>query len=103
MEQEDQPPDLDALDAASIAGRRFGVWRIRDITGQSGTGWVMSGIEYPDGSVATRWANSPLGIATTTIWADISEVMKVHGHGDASHLIWLDSDSLSNSNCTVTT
>lgn len=103
MPEESQPPDPDALDAANVAGRRFGIWRTRDITGQSGIGWVMSGIEYPDGSVATRWANSPSGIATTTVWPDVESVLKIHGHSGSSHLIWLDNASSSNTPCTATT
>jgi hypothetical protein len=100
MKQASQPPDLDALNAASIAGRRFGVWRTEDITGQSGTGWVMAGIQFPDGSVATRWVNSPLQIATSTIWPDLESVEKIHGHGGTSQLIWLDLNPSSNGTST---
>lgn len=94
MQEESQPPDLDSMDAASIAGRRFGIWRSKDITGKSGTGWVMAGIVFSDGSAVTRWINSPLGIATTTVWGSVEEVLKIHEHGGGdTQLVWMDSTS----------
>lgn len=100
MEQGSPPqgsdsPNPDALDVEAIAGRRFGVWRTVDITGKSGTGWIMAGIAWPDGSSDTRWVNSPLGIATTTHWASLEDVLKVHDHTGTTQLVWLDSPSTS--------
>ena len=93
MEQGSQPPDTDSLDAGAIAGRRFGVWRTVDVTGKSGTGWIMAGIAWPDGSSDTHWVNSPLGIASTTHWASLEDVLQVHDHTGTTQLVWLDSPS----------
>jgi hypothetical protein len=92
MPQDDHPPDLDSLDAGAIVGRRFGVWRTRDITGVSGTGWVMAGCVLPDGQVVTQWVNSPLGITTVTIWPGLEGVLAIHGHSGSTELIWLDGE-----------
>jgi hypothetical protein len=92
MPQESQPPDLDANDPRTVVGQPFGIWRGKDLTGKSGTGWVMAGYVFPDKSVVTRWVNSPLGISTTTCWDSVEQVLKIHEHGQGdTTLIWLAS------------
>lgn len=52
----------------------------------------MSGIEFSDKSVVTRWINSPFGIATTTVWASVDQVLRIHDHGsEDTQLVWMDS------------
>ncbi len=88
MPEERQPPDPN--DPRTVLGQAFGIWRSRDISGKSGTGWVMAGYAFPDGSTVTRWVNSPLGIATTTLWDSVEQILKVHEHDlKDTHLVWL--------------
>lgn len=99
MPEESRPPDPE--DPRTVVGRPFGIWRSKDISGKSGTGWVMSGYVFPDGSVATRWVNSPSGIATTTLWDSIEQILKIHEHGEGdTHLVWFASYPLNESDHT---
>ena len=67
--------------------RRFVLQRDQDPSGISGTGTVCAGVEFADGTVATRWVD---GVAQTCVWATIEDMMGVHGHGGATRLVWLD-------------
>lgn len=67
--------------------RRFVLRRDVDVSGVSGTGVVAQGVEFDDGTVAMRWLTAH---RSTVFWADIVDAMTVHGHDDASKLIWLD-------------
>lgn len=67
--------------------RRFVLVRDVDVSGVSGEGPVVWGILFPDGYVAYRWNTST---ATTCLAASIEDVEKIHGHGGATRLVWLD-------------
>ena len=67
--------------------QRFLLWRESDVSGVSGTGLVAWGVEFPDGNVVTRWNAE---IAQTCVWASIEEVQKVHGHGGATRVVYID-------------
>ena len=70
--------------------RRFVLERTTDVSGVSGTGIVVEGIEFTDKTVAIRWTTE---YRSTTIWSSIYEMMKVHGHDGATTLIWIDKDT----------
>jgi hypothetical protein len=71
--------------------RRFLLDRRRDPTGLSGTGIVATGICFSwDGPVVTRWRGLYSGVHQITHWSTVDEVLRVHGHGGATDLIWLD-------------
>lgn len=68
--------------------RRFILVRDIDVSGVSGTGVVIWGVEWPDGQVSYRWRSD----APTSVTADnIATVEAVHGHNGATRLVWLDS------------
>jgi hypothetical protein len=69
--------------------RRFILIRDIDVTGVSGTGVVIWGVEWPDGRVSYRWHSD----TATSVNADnISHVEAVHSHDGATRLVWLDSE-----------
>ena len=69
------------------APRRFRLVREVDVTGVSGVGVVAYGVRFPDGAVATRWNAE---IAQTCVWANVGDVVSIHGHNGATRLEWLD-------------
>ncbi len=67
--------------------RRFELIRDEDQTGISGTGLVAEGMEWPDGHVALRWGQE---IHSTVLYANVDDVVSIHGHGGKTRLVWLD-------------
>lgn len=63
--------------------------RDEDPTGVSGIGVVVWGIEFPDGVAAYRWATQ---WRTTCVAATVEELMRIHGHGGTTRLVWLDDE-----------
>jgi len=109
------PPDRDAIALVAevrrlrkAAGRRlswaifavrdhdayaqpFCLVRETDVSGVSGTGIVADGVAFPDGTVALRWRG---GNPTSVVFHDngIESVEAIHGHGGATHIVWLAED-----------
>lgn len=69
--------------------RRFVLARDVDITGVSGTGVIVWGIEWPDLTVSYRWNTHT---STTCIASSIADVKTIHGHDGATRVVWLDND-----------
>lgn len=67
--------------------RRFELHRSEDVTGVSGTGVVVEGVEFSDGRCAYRWLSE---WATTSVADSIAVVEKVHGHDGRTAVVWLD-------------
>ena len=67
--------------------RRFVLLRKKDLSGNSGTGYVAEGVMFSDGTCAMRWKTET---ASTTIYDDIEHVKKLHGHEGATELEWVD-------------
>lgn len=67
--------------------RRFILYRDVDVSGYSGTGVVVEGIQFSDGTVAMRWRSEE---ATTVIAENIDKIVKIHGHDGATRLVWVD-------------
>lgn len=67
--------------------RRFVLMRDEDETGLSGTGLVAFGVQFPDGTVATRWNAS---VAQTCVWSCIEDVIRIHGHKGKTRVEWID-------------
>lgn len=73
--------------------RRFVLLRDEDVSGVSGTGVVVEGIEWEPGGVATiRWigewgtyTHHPRGIAG---------VERIHGHDGRTKVVWLDHEHI---------
>lgn len=71
--------------------RRFVLNRVDDETGNSGTGIVAVGTQYPNGKVSLTWL-SHMG---TYAWYDSIEVAKaLHGHEGKTEVTWLDKEEV---------
>lgn len=56
--------------------------RNEDVSNTSGTGHVAEIAEFDDGSVVVRWMTSSnaTGVASTTTFNSLQDLLKVHGH-----------------------
>lgn len=78
--------------------RRFVLVRQVDVTGISGTGIVVEGVQFSDGTVAVRWLDTGVpevhrerGVRpTTVIHESVQSVVALHGHNGATKLVWYD-------------
>jgi hypothetical protein len=68
--------------------RRFYFRRDEDESGVSGTGIVVTGVEFPSGQVVIEWSASP--VKSITVYPNIDAAIHVHGHGGKTKLIWID-------------
>lgn len=69
--------------------RLFYFEREKDISGVSGTGRVLEGIEFTDGTVAIRWLSER---SSTAIYKNIQEFEEIHSHGGLGHIVWTSTD-----------
>ena len=67
--------------------RRFQLHRDHDVTGISGTGLVAEGAAFSDGGAVVRWLT---GTRSTVVWDHVEDVHKIHGHGGATRIVWVD-------------
>lgn len=67
--------------------RRFHLHRLQDVTGVSGVGIVAEGCVFTDGSCVVRWTSST---PSTTLYANLEHMEKVHLHNGATSIIWKD-------------
>lgn len=67
--------------------RTFLLWRNVDVSGVSGTGLIAEGVQFSDGVCVCRWMTD---MATTCVYASISDVKAIHGHDGATQIIWED-------------
>jgi len=68
--------------------RRFVLNRYVDVNNYSGTGIVVYGVQFPDGTCAYRWHTDKPG--TTCIADSIQDIADIHGHDGATVLEWID-------------
>lgn len=69
--------------------RRFRLDRFEDISGVSGVGTVAWGVQFADGVAVMRWSTS-LPVHATGIYANVSDIEAIHGHGGLTRVVWLD-------------
>lgn len=69
--------------------RRFRLLRQEDISGISGTGAVVEGVEFSDGSVALRWMTA---WSSWVVLRSMVDVIAIHGHDGATVVEWIDQD-----------
>lgn len=81
---------IDLTSTPSDEPRRFHLIRHEDETGVSGTGVIVEGVEFTDGTVALRWRSEH---TSTAVFASIGDVRAVHGHGGKTVVDWLDNRS----------
>ena len=67
--------------------RRFYLDRQTDVSGTSGTGAVVEGVRFSDGSVVIHWLTA---LSSITFYRDIDDCLAIHGHDGATNLIWVD-------------
>lgn len=67
--------------------RRFELHRKVDVSGMSGTGDVVEGVEFSNGLCAITWRSQYISM---TFFTSIKAVMEVHGHGGNTELVWID-------------
>lgn len=72
--------------------RLFALWRREDVNGQSGTGLIAHGVRWPGGQVVTWWAESKVAVHQVTMWTSLTELLKVHGHGGRTSVVWLSAE-----------
>jgi hypothetical protein len=69
--------------------RRFYLARDVDVSGVSGTGRVADGVLWPDGTASVRWRGDD---QSTVHWDHMASAERVHGHGGATRIVWLDDE-----------
>jgi hypothetical protein len=67
--------------------RTFILLRHHDASGVSGTGTVAEGVEFSDCRCALRWV-APNAPASTGTYDSIEDVVRIHGHGGATSVVW---------------
>jgi hypothetical protein len=62
--------------------RFYYLCRKEDVSHTSGTGHVAEVAEFDDGAVVVRWlaSRNATGVASTTIFDSLDDLLKVHGH-----------------------
>lgn len=76
---------------AGALPRRFALHRHRDRSGVSGVGVVAFGTSYPSGEATLAWCSG--AVRSVTVFASVADIVRIHGHGGDSELIWLDPPS----------
>lgn len=75
------------MERIDLRGRRFVMVRTEDVSGSSGTGWVANGVEFPDGTCVIHWNTEH---TSTAIYANVGELLAIHGHNGATTVKWID-------------
>jgi len=70
-----------------IRMRRFVMERKHDVTGTSGEGPVVEGVQFTDGKVVLKWRTA---VSSIVIWDNIESAALIHGHGGDTVVRWLD-------------
>ena len=73
--------------------RRFEVWRDEDVSGVSGTGKIVEGVQFSDGQLVTYWLGGPpMFQPKVDVWINpgIDPFEKIHSHGGRTRVVWLD-------------
>lgn len=81
------PMRPDERDVPPTRMRRFVFNRIKDVSGLSGTGVVVEGVEFSGGWVALTWL-SPL--SSVSFYPNVKTAIEIHGHEGQTVLQWLD-------------
>jgi len=67
--------------------RRFYFDRQTDVSGTSGTGAVVEGVQFSDGSVVVHWLTA---LSSISVYKSIEECIFIHGHDGSTNLHWFD-------------
>lgn len=69
------------------APRLFKLMRKQDVSGVSGVGHVADGVRWHDGTATVHWRTEH---TSTTVYANMEALEKIHGHGGATVIEWRD-------------
>jgi hypothetical protein len=72
---------------ATATPRRFLFRRETDVTGVSGQGVAIEGVQWSHGGVHLVWLGK---VRSLVEWASVEEAEAIHGHDGATRLEWLD-------------
>ncbi len=73
------------------SARRFVIQRTEDPSGVSGTGIMLDGILWPDGTVTTHWRDpNGEGAWSNVFWPSIAAAESKHCYGGHSSIVWVD-------------
>ena len=78
-------PEIPASEQSTM--RRFVLIRKEDVSGVSGVGQVVEGIQFSNGEVSLRWTTA---LSSLGIYNCIETVMKIHSHDGRMEIRWLD-------------
>jgi hypothetical protein len=67
--------------------RRFYFDRQTDVSGTSGIGAVVEGVQLSDGRCVIRWLTF---LSSLSIYDSIDDAIKIHGHDGQTDLHWVD-------------
>ena len=70
----------------------FYFFRKEDLSGVSGTGPVVEGVQFTNGWCAVRWLSTKTSLC---FYQNIEEVKAIHGHGERTEIIMQDLAPLS--------
>lgn len=63
--------------------------RQTDVSGTSGTGAIVEGVQFSDGRVVIRWLTY---LSSLAIYNSIEEAVAIHGHDGSTDLHWVDEE-----------
>jgi hypothetical protein len=67
--------------------KTFKLYRIVDDSGVSGCGVVAQGVQFDNGKCALSWC-SKTNINSVTVYDSISDLDKIHSHGNHTRVVW---------------
>lgn len=67
--------------------RPFRMLRERDESGVSGTGWIAEGVQFSNGKCALAWMGA---VASVAVYDSLEALTKIHGHGGATKVVFLE-------------
>ncbi len=67
--------------------RRFYMMRHSDVSGVSGTGKVLEGVQLPSGKIVVEW-RPPL--VSVCLYNSIADFEAIHSHEGKANIVWLD-------------
>lgn len=72
--------------------RRFTMTRAEDTKGRSGTGVVLEGVVFSDGTCVVRWMGAGMPQQSTAFWNSYADFAATHvdNHPKNSLITWLD-------------
>ncbi len=69
--------------------RRFYLQRNTDVSGISGTGRILDGVQFSNGKCVLQWNTDTASIG---LYESIDNVIQIHGHNGLTELVWIDEE-----------